>query len=119
MASKRKYHANCNVPGCDDEEKSLFALPSSEPLKTEWLHFIYGGQVPMHVPKNVNVCMKHFSEDCFHNLGQYRAGFSKVLKLKTGSVPSLAGRPSSSTHAVQVSHYYHINPLLLLATASR
>ncbi len=98
--AKRLHHGKCTVPGCDNEEKSLFSLPSSEPLKTEWLNFIYSGDVPPQIPKNVNVCGKHFKDECFHNLGQYRAGFAQNLKLKSGSTPSRAG-PSATEQVSQ------------------
>lgn len=104
MATKRLYHARCNVLRCVDEEKSLFVLPSTEPLKTQWLNFIFAGNAPKDLPKNINVCAKHFTEDCFHNLGQCRAGFAQSLKIKSGSVPSLAS--PSSTHTGQVSYRY-------------
>ena len=98
--AKRLHHGKCTVRGCTNEEKSLFSLPSSEPLKMQWLNFIYSGDIPTHLPKNVNVCAKHFSDVCFHNLGQYRGGFAQNLKLKTGSIPTLHG----STAIEQVSH---------------
>lgn len=89
--AKRLHHGKCTVPGCANEEKSLFSLPSSEPLKAQWLNFIYSGDVSAHIPKTVNVCAKHFSDDCFHNFGQYKAGFALHLKLKSGSIPTLHG----------------------------
>ncbi|XP_063061927.1 uncharacterized protein LOC134454691 [Engraulis encrasicolus] len=90
--AKRLHHGKCNVPGCSNEDKSLFSLPSSQPLKTQWLNFICSrGVTSKLIPKNVNLCAKHFSEDCFHNLGQYRAGFAQNLKLKSGSIPTLDG----------------------------
>lgn len=106
MAAKRLYHARCNVPQCVDDEKSLFALPSTEPLKTQWLSFIYAGNVPNVLPKSIHVCAKHFTDGCFHNLGQYRAGFANVLKIKFGSVPSLAS--PSDIHSEQVSYFLNL-----------
>ncbi|KAM4593736.1 uncharacterized protein PAE49_009623 [Odontesthes bonariensis] len=50
--------------------------------------------------QRASVFARHISEECFHNLGQYRTGFALHLKLKPGSVPSLAG--PSATHTDQV-----------------
>lgn len=113
MAAKRIYHAKCNVAGCVDDQKSLFALPSKEPLKSQWLSFIYAGNVPNVnvLPKNIHVCPKHFTEDCFHNLEQYRAGFANVLKVKSGSVPSLAS--PSDIHIGQVSYFLNFPELAM------
>ncbi|XP_030210489.1 uncharacterized protein LOC115542371 isoform X2 [Gadus morhua] len=80
---KRAKHSSCSVFGCTNEHKTLFLVPSSEPLKNQWVNFI--------VPGNAPVCAKHFSDDCFLNLGQYRAGLAQCLKIKSGSVPTLHG----------------------------
>ncbi|XP_030210487.1 uncharacterized protein LOC115542370 [Gadus morhua] len=83
MARKRAKHSSCLVFGCTNEHKSLYFVPSSEPLKNQWVNFIVSGNAP--------VCAKHFTDDCFLNLGQYRAGLAQRLRIKSGSVPTLHG----------------------------
>ncbi|XP_060797953.1 uncharacterized protein LOC132899921 isoform X2 [Neoarius graeffei] len=98
MASpKRAKHGNCAVHGCDNTEKSLFLLLTGETLKTQWLNFIYFNNMPSSLPKTVYVCRKHFPEECFHNLGQYRAGFAHQLSLKPGSVPRIPAASATNT----------------------
>ncbi|XP_041843778.1 uncharacterized protein LOC121641606 isoform X1 [Melanotaenia boesemani] len=89
MAKVRAKHGSCSVDGCVNEHKSLFSLPSSEPLKTQWMDFIFAGNIPRKFPKVLHVCSQHFKEDCFHNLGAYQAGFAQHLKLKAGSAPTV------------------------------
>ncbi|XP_026128189.1 uncharacterized protein LOC113108962 isoform X2 [Carassius auratus] len=102
MAFKRARHNNCSVIGCRDEHRSLFLVPSSKPQKNQWIDFIFFGNAPTQIPKALHVCGKHFTDDCFLNLGQHRAGLAKRLKLKSGSVPTLFGS-TDITHPRQAS----------------
>ena len=105
MACERAKHSSCSVFGCTNEHKSLFPLPSSAPLKNKWVDFIFS--------INASVCAKHFTDDCFLNLGKYRAGL-EPLEIKSGSVPSLLG---SATDLGQVSQLiYHCVALLYVVT---
>ena len=105
MACERANHSSCSVFGCTNEHKSLFPLPSSAPLKNQWVDFIFS--------INASVCAKHFTDDCFLNLGKYRAGL-EPLEIKSGSVPSLLG---SATDLGQVSQLiYHCVALLYVVT---
>ena len=89
----RKWAKEDSVFGCTNEHKSIFLVPSSEPLKNQWVDFIFSGNA-------ARVCAKHFTEDCFLNLGQYRTGLAQRLKMDSRSVPTLLG---SATNRRQVS----------------
>ena len=110
MAPKQIY-GRCSVFGCESKKLSTFVAPSSESLRNQWVHFVFDGNAPTRLPKCVFVCAKHFTDDCFFNLGQYRAGLSERLRIKPGSVPTLIG---SATNLGQVSKLtlYHVFALL-------
>ncbi|XP_056444425.1 LOW QUALITY PROTEIN: zinc finger protein 91-like [Gadus chalcogrammus] len=84
MRTHPPTEGSCSVFGCTNEHKSIFLVPSSEPLKNQWVDFIFSGN-------DVGVCAKHFTEDCFLNLGQYRTGLAQRLKMDSRSVPTLLG----------------------------
>lgn len=90
----------CAVVGCKKEHKSIHLLPTSEPLRTQWIRFIFAGKAPLNLPKFVYVCANHFAQDCFVNAGQYNKGFAKKLILKTGSVPVVRYQASSPEEAI-------------------
>ncbi|CAL8240063.1 unnamed protein product [Gadus morhua 'NCC'] len=93
MSCKRAKHGSCSVFGCStNEHNSLFLLPSSEPLKKQWVDFIFSG--------NAKVCAKHFTDDCFLNLVRYKAGLAERLEMESGAVPTLLG---SATNLEQIS----------------
>ncbi|XP_056444421.1 uncharacterized protein LOC130381025 [Gadus chalcogrammus] len=97
MAHKRAKHGSCSVFECSNEHKTVFLVPSSEPLKNQWINFIVSG--------NASVCAKHFTDDCFLNLGQYRAGLAQRLRIKSGSVPTLHGSATNLEKASSSSAY--------------
>ncbi len=115
MACKRAKHGSCSVFGCTNEHRSIFLVPSSEPMKKQWVNFIFSGYTPTQLPKVLYVCAKHFTDDCFLNLGQYRAGLAERLKIKSGSVPTVLG---SATHLAQVSQLILYNCVALLYMVS-
>ncbi|XP_057201463.1 uncharacterized protein LOC130561273 isoform X2 [Triplophysa rosa] len=93
----------CGVVGCKNEHKSLHLLPTSEPLRTQWIRFIFEGNATLNLPKFVYVCANHFTPDCFFNAGQYSMGFAKKLILKSGSVPAVRHQASSPEAATCIS----------------
>ncbi|XP_039675675.1 uncharacterized protein LOC120571041 [Perca fluviatilis] len=105
---KRAKHNSCSVFGCTIEQKSLFLVPSREPLKNLWVNFILCGNSPTQLPKVLYVCAKHFTDDCFLNLGQYRAGLAERLKIKPGSVPTLVGSATNLGQASTSSAYIQL-----------
>ena len=54
------------------------------------------------------VCGKHFTDDCFLNLGQYRAGFAERLKIKSQAVPTLLGSATNLRQVSQLTLYYSV-----------
>ncbi len=105
MACKRAKHGSCSVFGCANEHRSIFLVPSSEPMKNLWVNFIFSGNAPTRLPKVLYVCAKHFTDDCFLNLGQYRAGLAEHLKIKSGSVPTLLGSATNLGQVTQLTLY--------------
>ncbi len=47
------------VVGCNNEYSSRQLLPTSEPLKTQWITFVFEGNEPPDLPKCVYVCANH------------------------------------------------------------
>lgn len=95
----------CSVVGCNNEHSSFHLLPTSEPLKTQWMDFIYEGKAPLKIPKYVYVCANHFLTDCFENEGQFKAGLASKLILKSGSLPTVRDATSPSKE-VSVFHVF-------------
>ncbi|XP_029964336.1 uncharacterized protein LOC115400532 [Salarias fasciatus] len=86
---KRKCVFGCASP------RSLFSLPKSECVRQEWLEFIYGKAAPA---GQVLLCDRHFTDDCFANLGQCRSGMSRRLCLEKNAIPTIIF-PDSPTSA--------------------
>ncbi|XP_057187965.1 uncharacterized protein LOC130553181 isoform X1 [Triplophysa rosa] len=99
MAKVRGQHANCNVLGCTDEHKSLFRVPTSEKTRQEWIYFIFGGNPPERLSKNLHVCANHFKPECFVNLGQYKARLASKLLLNVGARPTERGNAADGKNA--------------------
>ncbi|KAA0721759.1 hypothetical protein E1301_Tti014268 [Triplophysa tibetana] len=111
MAKVRAQHANCNVVGCTDEHKSLFRVPTSERTRQEWIYFIFGGNPPERISKNLHVCANHFKPECFTNLGQYNAGLASKLLLNVGARPTERGKAADGKNAStseQLTKVHHV-----------
>ncbi len=113
MTCKRAKHGSCSVFGCTNEHQSIFLVPSYEPIKKQWVNFMFSGNAPTQLPKVLYVCAKHFTDDCFHNLGQYRAGLAEHLKIKSGSVPTLLGSATNLGKVSQLTLYNFVVTLAL------
>jgi len=96
VMSRRRCFCQCagNLP--------LFSLPKEYKLRNTWLQFVFP-TIPQQFNSNIYLCALHFMDDCFLNLSQYTAGFSKRLMLKDGAVPTLlvtSGHPGSQPVSV-------------------
>lgn len=109
LADMAKRQKHCSVCGCINEHENVFLLPSTEPTRTEWINFIFGGNVPGKLPKVLHVCGQHFKEDCFHNMGAWKAGFADRLKLKPGSIPTVR----DTAGEVRAGSYFIVSALLV------
>uniref|UniRef100_A0A8C5NHU9 THAP-type domain-containing protein n=1 Tax=Gouania willdenowi TaxID=441366 RepID=A0A8C5NHU9_GOUWI len=96
MPKLREDKSKCSVVGCRNPHASLHRLPASEPFRSAWLSFIFYGNVPTSVGKVIFVCAKHFKDDCFCNLRQYKERFAKNCSIE-GSIPSIFGDDEQST----------------------
>ncbi|XP_019722972.1 uncharacterized protein LOC109514372 isoform X2 [Hippocampus comes] len=109
--SKSKAKQTCHVVGCLDRHTSLHRLPAREDIRAKWIHFIYNGNIPSSVSKNLVVCANHFASDCFSNLGQYKAGLAMRLFIKDGSIPSVRGKDTdegSATKSALAAVVHHV-----------
>lgn len=59
---------------------------ASQDRKAEWGEFIFDGNVPATVGKNLFVHANHFSSDCFTDRSQFNAGLATKLFLKEESI---------------------------------
>ncbi|KAL7389574.1 hypothetical protein ABVT39_006561 [Epinephelus coioides] len=96
MPSGKGRHASCSVASCNNQDKSLFAVPTEEEVRTQWISFIFDGNPPGTVPKILHVCAKHFAPESFSNLFQFQSGFATKLWLNVGAIPTLREPPSTS-----------------------
>ncbi|XP_029956558.1 zinc finger protein 236-like isoform X1 [Salarias fasciatus] len=110
MAKRR--HANCGVLDCTHRGESLFLLPTSEPVRKKWLDYIFGGHVPNRIPKRFYVCARHFTHECFSNIGQYSSGSAQRLRIKKDAVPTLRDPKTSVGDIETADQLKHINPIV-------
>ncbi|XP_061742951.1 RISC-loading complex subunit tarbp2 isoform X2 [Nerophis ophidion] len=79
--------------GCEGKV-NLFAFPKVEGIKKKWLTLLF----PEQQKKNSSafVCLRHFTRDCFVNMGQFEAGLAGKLLLKDDAFPTILGRMEES-----------------------
>ena len=63
------------------------SLPK-EPNIRRAVMFVYE-KIPVQFDPQLHICLNHFTEDSFENLGQCKAGFAMKLLLNRGAVPTL------------------------------
>ncbi|KAA0702421.1 hypothetical protein E1301_Tti017039 [Triplophysa tibetana] len=81
-----------------ESKSTLFALPKDDTTRNKWLKFIYN-TIPLQYNPNILVCAAHFTDDCFLNLGEYKAGCAQRLFLKSKpvlTIPTLHGQSGTS-----------------------
>ncbi len=72
------------VFGCEGK-CTLFKFPKKPALREQWMQFVFPGQ--QRSVASALVCSRHFSDECFINKAQVKAGFAHRLLLKDGAVP--------------------------------
>lgn len=84
------------VFGCSSP-RTLFTFPSDPWLRKRWLEFAHLEESG--IRSSSRICDRHFSDDCFNNLGLFNAGITCYLRLIENAVPSLytVGAPPSAT----------------------
>ncbi|XP_058503823.1 uncharacterized protein LOC131471340 isoform X2 [Solea solea] len=99
MSSKKRLV--CSVQGCSKQCQTIHKLPINEKTKAQWIFFVFDGKTPATFPKHLHVCGNHFTEGCYTNFAQFKAGHSTTLRLKEGAVPTIrAGLPAAEGVAV-------------------
>ncbi|XP_017343165.1 zinc finger protein 28 homolog isoform X1 [Ictalurus punctatus] len=88
------------VFGCSSP-RTLFAFPTDPWLRKRWLEFAH--LEDSGIRSSFRICDRHFSDDCFNNLGLFNAGMTCYLRLIENAVPSLytVGAPTSATPTIR------------------
>ncbi|XP_078101780.1 uncharacterized protein LOC144514843, partial [Sander vitreus] len=87
----------CSVPGCTGNGDTSHSLPKEPDSRRAWLMFLYK-KIPVKVDTQLFICSNHFTKDSFENLGQFKAGYAKLLLLKKGTVPTVwSSQPPASS----------------------
>ena len=68
---------------------NAYLVPATEQQKRQCLHFNFNDNMLAAVRVSLYVCANHFTLDCFHYEGQYKAGFALTLTFIKGSVPPI------------------------------
>lgn len=74
------------VFGCSNA-RTLFCFPTTNWLRRKWLEFIHFEEGA--ICSSSRLCDRHFSDECFTNLGMVTAGITCYLTLADTAVPSL------------------------------
>ncbi len=64
-----------------ESETTLFGLPKENTTRNQWLSCIYD-TVPEQFNPNIRMCVAHYTEDCFLNLGVACQLCSKAVSIK-------------------------------------
>ena len=72
-----KMPSSCVAAGCDHKDNQLYQWPKDASLARLWTNFVKTKRDKWTPSARSVLCSKHFKDDCFQNMGQYRAGLSK------------------------------------------
>ncbi len=77
---RRNYYSCCSIVAATilwrccvfrcESETTLFGFPKEDTTRNQWLSCIYN-TVPDQFNPNIQMCVVHFTEDYFLNLGEY------------------------------------------------
>ncbi|XP_053467759.1 uncharacterized protein LOC128599809 isoform X5 [Ictalurus furcatus] len=87
--SRRRCFLRCK------SKSTLHGLPKDEDVKRQWLEFIFE-TTPKQFNSDLRLCSRHFTDECFSNLAEVKAGFAKRVFIKNGAVPTLFGSSCAS-----------------------
>ena len=79
----------CVVFGCSNvpsENVSIFSCP--ENMRVSWSRFVKRTRAKWN-SKQIYICSKHFTQDCFENWMAFESGFHSKLILKRKAVPTI------------------------------
>ncbi len=62
----------CSVVGCSNEFNSRHLLPTSEPLKMQWITFVFEWNAPPDLPKCVYVRTNHLWSSFIYRRNEYK-----------------------------------------------
>ena len=69
--------SRCVAAGCDHKDNQLYQWPANASLARAWTQFVKLKRDKWTQSTRSVLCSKHFKDECFANLGQYKAGYAK------------------------------------------
>ncbi|XP_057700256.1 uncharacterized protein LOC130920817 isoform X1 [Corythoichthys intestinalis] len=81
--------SRCVAMYCSHEGSRLYEWPVKKSLARIWTLFVRVKRRNFTPAARSVLCYKHFSDECFENLIRYNFGYTKMLRLKSGAVPTI------------------------------
>ena len=96
-----KMVKRCVAAGCSNTNAdgvSLYNFPKDEALRSQWIKQVQRFRAEWTATSYSVLCSKHFNDHCFGPDSKIAAtfGMQKAKRLKSGAVPTIFDRPSSS-----------------------